>query len=79
MYPTQYDEDNDAYMITPPSQSGFTQNTGGFGESVPQWEWSFSQVFGERTPGEEVLDGTWFTSLMDEEGHVLTVVYIVCS
>jgi len=67
-YPTQYDEDNDAYMITPPSQSGFTQNTGGFGESVPQWEWSFSQVFGERTPGEEVLDADIISAVEFDHG-----------
>lgn len=53
---TQYDEDNDAYMVTPSSQRGLSEDT--FTDSVPQWDWNFSQVFGERTPGEEVLDGT---------------------
>lgn len=27
------------------------------GPSAPELEWHFSQVFGERTPGEEVQDG----------------------
>jgi len=57
VYPTQYDDDNDAYMITPPSQRGLTEDAGGFADSVPQLDWSFSQVFGERTLGEDVLDG----------------------
>lgn len=48
---SQYDEDNDAYMFPPISQSGLDG-----GGDMPL-SWHFGQVFGERSPGEEVLDG----------------------
>ena len=53
---TQYDGDNDAIM-----RQTHTEREGEHGEGSktagPSLEWHFSQVFGERTPGEEVLDG----------------------
>ena len=54
---TQYDGDNDAIMrqthTEREAEPGAGSKTAG-----PSLEWHFSQVFGERTPGEEVLDGT---------------------
>jgi hypothetical protein len=56
--PSVYDEDNDAVMMPPHSQRSAE------GDSVQARElaldWSFSQVFGERSPGEEVLEGMFF-------------------
>lgn len=52
---SQYDEDHDAYMLPPISQRGLH---GDSGDEMPL-TWHFSQVFGERSPGEDVLDGAW--------------------
>ena len=54
---SQYDDENDAYMLPPISQRGLS------GESSHEMPltWHFGQVFGERSPGEEVLDGTLYT------------------
>ena len=36
---------------------GMAVGSGHASEPLGQLEWNFSQVFGERTPGEEVQDG----------------------
>lgn len=53
---TQYDGDNDAIMRQTLTERDVEQG-GGSKTSGPSLDWHFSQVFGERTPGEEVLDG----------------------
>lgn len=56
---SQYDDDNDAYMLPPISQ----QDVNGDSASEMPMTWHFGQVFGERSPGEEVLDGVLFIYL----------------
>ena len=57
---SQYDDDNDAYMLPPISQRDLN---GDSGSDMPM-TWHFGQVFGERSPGEEVLDGMLLVVLM---------------
>ena len=53
-----FDEDNDAIMGTAPSQRSPDDGANGTqGHAANTLDWHFGQVFGERTPGEKIMDG----------------------
>eukprot|EP00890_Picochlorum_soloecismus_P002032 jgi/Picsp_1/282/NSC_00281-R1_protein len=68
---TQYDGDNDAIMRQTHTERDVEQAAGSK-TAGPSIEWHFSQVFGERTPGEEVLDADIISAVeFDHSGDYL--------
>lgn len=53
-------------------------NGGGSSEAAAQpLEWKFSQVFGERTAGEEVQEGTIFIFALSDSAYGSTFIYFL--